>query len=63
MKQTNDHQRLLTVRQVAARLAIHPRSVWRLVAAGELPGPVKLSPRIVRWREADLQEFIAQARG
>jgi len=34
---------LLTVQQVADRLSISKREVWRLAAAGKLPAPVKLS--------------------
>ena len=51
--------RLLSVRQVAALLSMSVRSVWRLAATGELPEPIHLTSRIVRWRLADLEEYVA----
>ncbi len=51
---------LITPGEVAKFLQIHPRSVWRLVAAGEFPEPIRIgkSGRIVRWRASDLEEFL-----
>lgn len=49
---------LLTVRDVASRLAIKPRTVWRLAAAGKLPSPVKLGTRTTRWVEADIKRYL-----
>ena len=31
---------LLTVKDVAAVLKVHPRSVWRMSAMGEIPAPL-----------------------
>lgn len=50
--------RLLTVRDVAERLNISTRQVWKLLAAQKLPEPLRLS-RSVRWRESDITRFIA----
>ena len=52
---------LLTVRDVAALLRIHPRSVWRAATAGDIPKPIRIGPKVVRWRMADLQAFIGGA--
>ena len=54
---------LLTVKQVAALLKIHPRSVWRFSALAEagigaFPKPVRLGPKTVRWAAADLQRYL-----
>lgn len=49
--------RLLDVRAVAARLGICARGVWKLRAAGRLPGAVKLG-RATRWRASDIDRFI-----
>ena len=43
---------LLTVKDLSARLCISPRQVWKLLASGRIPAPLRLS-RSVRWR-ADL---------
>lgn len=49
---------LLTVRQVADLLGVHVRSVWRLSQTGEIPAPIRLSERVVRWRLADLRDRL-----
>lgn len=51
---------LLRARDVAALLAISVRCVWRLVASGDLPRPIKLGGS-TRWRACDLDAFIAEA--
>ena len=48
---------LLTVKDVAARLRISPRQVWKLLALGRMPAPVRLS-RSVRLRAADIAEWV-----
>lgn len=55
--------RMINVREVAAILSISTRSVWRLVAAGELPQPIRFG-RNVRWRLEDVEAWIeARASG
>jgi excisionase family DNA binding protein len=49
----------LNVRQVAELLGVHPRTVWRLVSSGDLPQPIKISAKVVRWRVADLEAHLA----
>jgi predicted DNA-binding transcriptional regulator AlpA len=51
---------LLRLRQVARILTISPRSVWRLVAIGELPAPVRVSPRERRWLGKDIKDYRAR---
>ncbi|TVQ30013.1 MAG: helix-turn-helix domain-containing protein [Phycisphaeraceae bacterium] len=45
---------LLTAREVADLLGVHVRSVWRMSQTGDIPAPIRLSERVVRWRLADL---------
>lgn len=58
---------LLSVRQVADVLGVHPRSVWRLAQTGDIPAPIRLSDRVIRWRLTDLrdrlEEMAAGAKG
>lgn len=49
---------LLTARQVADLLGVHVRSVWRMAQTGEIPAPIRLSERVVRWRLADLRDHL-----
>jgi excisionase family DNA binding protein len=48
---------VLTPREAANFLQIHPRTLERKVAAGELPAPYR-SGRLVRYSRTALQEFI-----
>ena len=52
---------LLSANDVAARLGISRSTVWRFVAAGKLPQPIKISERCSRWKSTDLANFIEQA--
>ena len=56
--ETTQPNQLLTVRQVAERLTVSVRQVWRLAARGTIPRPVKLGTRTVRWKLPDLENFL-----
>jgi excisionase family DNA binding protein len=49
---------LLTPEEVAERLKISLRKLWKLLSEGQLPTPVKIGKRGTRWRESDLVRFI-----
>lgn len=51
---------LLDVRQVAAMLRVSTRTVWRMAATGVLPPPIRLSPRLVRWRSDDIDRVLTE---
>ena len=53
-----DDVTLLTARQVADLLGVHVRSVWRMSQADQIPPPIRLAERVVRWRLADLQAHL-----
>lgn len=48
---------LITAKELAKRLAISVRSVWRRDSAGELPAPVRIGGS-VRWRAEELNRWI-----
>ncbi|MBC3191668.1 helix-turn-helix domain-containing protein [Pseudonocardia sp. C8] len=52
-------ERLLTTREVAARLRLSGRTVLRLVEAGQLP-VIALTGRTVRFRVEDVDRFLAE---
>ncbi len=49
---------LLTASEVACRLSVSPRTVWRWTAQGILPAPVRPSRRATRWRAGDIRHFL-----
>lgn len=48
---------LLTAQDVAARLKVSPRQVFKLASSGRLPKPLKVA-RSTRWRESDISAWI-----
>ena len=49
--------RLLTTADLGKQLQLSKRTISRMLSAGELPPPVRIG-RLVRWREADIAQFI-----
>jgi len=37
---------------------VSPATLWRMVATGEFPSPIRLSKRIAAWRMADVDQWI-----
>lgn len=56
-----DGDRLVDLFELARRFGVSPRSVFRLVASGELPPPVKVG-RCARWFQADIQTYLDRIR-
>ncbi|QDV91075.1 hypothetical protein RAS2_21650 [Phycisphaerae bacterium RAS2] len=48
---------LLNVKDVAHRLSVSCRQVWKLLGMGRIPNPVRLN-RSVRWNAAHIQLFL-----
>ena len=53
------HDRLVRLREVAAMVGLSKATIYRKVRAGEFPAPVSVGSQSVRWRESDLQAWIA----
>lgn len=49
---------LLTAQQVADLLQVSPRTLWRLVSAQKVIGPVRIGGN-TRWRREEVQAWIA----
>jgi excisionase family DNA binding protein len=49
---------LLTSQQVAEMLSVSVRTVWRLVASGKFPQPVRYNRKLVRWKTVDVVRYI-----
>jgi prophage regulatory protein len=52
----------LDARGVARLLSIGVRTLWRMVAQGKLPQPIRLNRKLVRWNYAELTQFIQDLR-
>ena len=57
-QQTNVEQgRLVTTNDLAQRLKVSRRHIFRLLAAGKLPRPVRVGAAI-RWRQSDIDLWL-----
>ena len=59
---------LLTVKELASALGVHQRTCWRLAAKaeageGRFPPPLRIGPKTVRWRLADVEAYLAHMAG
>jgi excisionase family DNA binding protein len=48
----------LTAQEVAQRLKVGVRTLYRLVKSGMVPKPVRLSRKLIRWRAKDIDRFM-----
>nr|WP_240906426.1 AlpA family phage regulatory protein [Komagataeibacter xylinus] len=53
---------LLTAREVADRLRITTRTLYRKLERGGFPKPVRLGPQCVRWDEGDVRAWVDKMR-
>lgn len=57
MEDSVSSELLLSVRQVAGRLGVCVRGVWRLVAQRKIPQPVYVG-RCARWPQSEIAAYI-----
>ena len=50
---------LIDVKEVARRLDLSERTVWRLSSAGMLPRPVVIGGKSKRWRAEEIAAWVA----
>ena len=51
---------LLTQAEVARQLRVDPRTLQRMVAAGEFPPPIRISPGRSRWRQVVVDAWFEE---
>lgn len=49
---------VVSVREVAELLGVNARTVRRMAQRGEIPAPIWLGERVVRWWLSDLREHL-----
>lgn len=55
----NNRSELMTVKELSELLKIAPRTIWRHVATGAVPEPIRIG-RSVRWSRAKVEEWLAE---
>ncbi len=55
----SQHERLLRLPGVVERVALQRTAIYERVRAGTFPSPVHVTSRAVRWRESDIDAWIA----
>lgn len=61
--QSDDGERLLRISQLTAILGISRATIYRYIASGKLPKPVKLSARCVAWKASVISSWMAKLEG
>jgi len=51
-------KKLLRLREVEALAAIGHSKIYRLLAMGRFPRPVRIGGRTVRWRSTDIDAWV-----
>ena len=59
-RRTNPPIRLLRISQVAARTGLSRSTIYEWSADGRFPAPVRLGGRVVRWVEAEVDEWLRE---
>ena len=52
-------EHLLSIGEVTGRVGLARATVYRRMATGQFPAPLALGPQTVRWRESDIEAWIA----
>ena len=51
--------RILRLPEVKHRTGLSKASIYRQIATGDMPPPIRLGPRAVGWRLADIDAWLA----
>ena len=54
-----EEKELLKVNELASRLGIGERTVWRMVSTGQFPAPIRLG-RCARWRWKTVEQWLEE---
>jgi prophage regulatory protein len=54
-----DQDRFLSPNRVAELTSLHRASIYRKVAAGEFPAPIRVSERRIAFKESEVRAWMA----
>jgi predicted DNA-binding transcriptional regulator AlpA len=60
LRGAQEGEQLITSRQVAEKLNLSVRSLWRMVAANRFPAPIRYNRKLVRWRLRVVDKWIQE---
>ncbi len=55
----SEHERLLRLPDISDRVALKRTAIYDGIARGTFPAPIHVTSRAVRWRESDIDAWIA----
>jgi predicted DNA-binding transcriptional regulator AlpA len=56
-------RRLLTSTDVAETMGFSVRTLWRLVAKGDFPPPIRWNRKLVRWSAEAIERYLTELCG
>ena len=59
LKESDNLERLLKREDVQEILRIGRTKLYRLLQDGDLPPPIRIGPRAMRWRAEEVEEWLA----
>jgi prophage regulatory protein len=55
---------LISIKQTAILCGVSPATIWRYAKSHpDFPRAIKISPRVTRWRRADIEAFVQKIGG
>ena len=53
-------EKLLRIKQILEIVPLGKSTVWKMVAEGNFPQPIKLTERCTAWRESEVQQWMEE---
>ena len=51
---------LLAAKAVCARVSLHRQRIYEMMNRDEFPKPIRIGPKMIRWRSDDIDTWIDQ---
>ncbi|MCC6295791.1 MAG: AlpA family transcriptional regulator [Pseudomonadales bacterium] len=56
---TRNPTRILSSKEVFARVGLQRTSIYQMSKTGQFPAPIALGPRRIGWYESDVEQWLA----